>query len=710
MRLNIPQRRRWHLAGMLLLLAALLTPSLAAEDSGLKVASLLLQDKAVASLPDVLLRPPGQKAVQRQTLATGQALPPGTEVTLPRGATAVLVSRNDNRITLFPGAVFIVGTVTDRGESHQPVSGRSAFDVRRALDFFNVSYARFTAAVKGTVYSVDISPSSQTIGFEVREGTVEVEQRVPVRVRGSNTPPATGDVQVVDEISAGQQRRYDLSVERYLKEFGNFGDAEAFFKQGLAEAERSGQPQRLHRAIANLMSVYSTLRRPQDTLDLVARCEAAAQASRLPQAPLACDTSAGNALALLGRHREALERHQRVLDSERARLGPRDSTWLAIALSNLATSNRGLGQVDRGLAQYREALQMRKRLVGGADNHEIVRLQSNLANALLLRGDLDEAGELFDEAYTMLQRLQKGVPHPTEATLLGGTARTRMEAGDYADAIGRYRQALAVLDKLFPGAEHLDKAFYTAAIGGAQTRLGQQAQARQNLEAALAMRRRLLGPIDHPDIASNLSSLAGVLRAQGDMQGAMALQEQASAMRRRLVGNVDHPSVAADMTSVALAKAESGGDLDEALALTAQSTAMYRRLYGNVDHPEIARNLSNQGHYLMRQNRLAEAIASFTQSLEMRRRLFNDAPHPSMASTLDTLARLQTLSGHPDRAIALSSQALRMREALYQGRPHRDIVASLRSLADLTDKAGRSSDAAAYRSRADTMQRQLAQK
>ena len=49
-------------------------------------------------------------------------------------ATAVLVSRNDNRITLFPGTVFIVGAVTDRGESHRPVSGKAEFDVRRALD------------------------------------------------------------------------------------------------------------------------------------------------------------------------------------------------------------------------------------------------------------------------------------------------------------------------------------------------------------------------------------------------------------------------------------------------------------------------------------------------------------------------------------------------------------------------------------------------
>lgn len=715
MRLNIPQLRRWHLAGLLLLLSALLAPARAADEPGLKVASLLLQDRPVDAVPDVLLRPPGQKTAQRQALTAGQALPPGTELTLPRGATAVLVSRNDNRVTLFPGSVFIVGAVTDRGESHRPVSGKAEFDVRRALDFFNVNYERFTAAVKGTVYSVDISPASQTIAFDVREGKVEVEQRVPLRVRAGagaaagGAAPASAEVQVVDEIGAGQRRSYDLSVDRYLKEFGNFSEAEDFFTQGLAEAERSGNPQRVHRAVVNLMSANSALRKNPATLDLAQRCEDAARASRLPQAMLSCDTQVGNALAAMGRHREALERHQRVLDSERARLGQRDGAWLATALNNLAISNRALGQIDLAIQQYREGLQMRERLAGGVTNLEIIRLQSNLASALLQRAAYKEALSLTTDAYKALAALQKGKPHPLEARLAGDLGYILMEIGNYADAIEAYQIALDVLEKLFPGTEHLDKASHIAAIGFAEHRLNNEQRARERLEASLAMRKRLLGKIDHADIAGNLSDLGSTLHALGERQAALQLRRDALAMRQRLLGDGDHPVVAGAKANLALSLAATGA-LPDALAQMREVVAMYRRIYGNVDHPEIARNLYNVGDFLLRQDKPAEAVAPLTQSLAMRQRLFNNKPHPSTAHSLVMLARAEAQAGHADRAIELQGQALRIREAIYEGQPHNEIVASLRSLADLAGKAGRAGDAAAYRSRADNMQRLLAKK
>lgn len=147
------------------------------------MASLTLQGQPASSLAGVSLRAPGQAKPQPQNLVTGQVLPPGTEITLPSGASAVLVSRNENAVTLFPGASFVVGAVTEQGESHRPLAGKIEFQVRQALDFCNVSFSRFTAAVKGTVYSVEISPAQQTIEFHVTEGEVEIDQRLPLRVR-----------------------------------------------------------------------------------------------------------------------------------------------------------------------------------------------------------------------------------------------------------------------------------------------------------------------------------------------------------------------------------------------------------------------------------------------------------------------------------------------------------------------------------------------
>src|SRR6185503_6324100 len=106
---------------------------------------------------------------QPQTLSAGQTVPPGAELTLPRGARIALVSSNGNRIILYPGARFVAGIITAQGESHQPLAGRIDFQVRKALDFFNVQYERITAAVKGTDYTIEIDPA-KSLTLSVTEG------------------------------------------------------------------------------------------------------------------------------------------------------------------------------------------------------------------------------------------------------------------------------------------------------------------------------------------------------------------------------------------------------------------------------------------------------------------------------------------------------------------------------------------------------------
>src|SRR6185503_8595390 len=182
---------------------------------------------------------------QPQTLSAGQTVPPGAELILPRGARIALVSSNGNRIILYPGARFVAGIVTAQGELHQPLAGRIDFQVRKALDFFNIQYDRITAAVKGTDYSVEIDPG-QTLTLSVSEGVVEVERAVQIRFAdmpgggsaGSDddsTSQETG-IRVAEELKAGQRKTYRLSVEEYLTEFKNFAEAEDYFRKALALA------------------------------------------------------------------------------------------------------------------------------------------------------------------------------------------------------------------------------------------------------------------------------------------------------------------------------------------------------------------------------------------------------------------------------------------------------------------------------------------
>jgi len=150
------------------------------QAQGLTVATITVDGQPAQSVAGVQVRLPDAASGQPQTLKAGETIAPGTQLTLPRGARIELASGNGNKITLHPGARFAAGMVTARGESHQPLGGRVDFQVRKALDFFNIQYDRITAAVKGTDYSIEIDPA-KSLKLTVTEGVVEVERQVQIR-------------------------------------------------------------------------------------------------------------------------------------------------------------------------------------------------------------------------------------------------------------------------------------------------------------------------------------------------------------------------------------------------------------------------------------------------------------------------------------------------------------------------------------------------
>ena len=220
-----------HLTIVLLLLVAAV-PAAIAQTAGIKVSSILFEGQPARQVSNVQVRPPGTTRAEAQIIAIGQVLTPGAELTLPRGATVTLLTSNDNQITLRAGARYMVGVVTAQGESHQPQSGQIEFTIKNALNFFNVSHDRFTAAVKGTAYSVDIEPG-KALKFSVSEGVVAVERQVRLRPTGGDGGAADpvnsqdAEISVVEDLKAGQTKTYSLYTVEYLAEFKNFGEAEA---------------------------------------------------------------------------------------------------------------------------------------------------------------------------------------------------------------------------------------------------------------------------------------------------------------------------------------------------------------------------------------------------------------------------------------------------------------------------------------------------
>lgn len=160
-----------------------------AHGQGLTIGAISIDGQPAQSAAGVQMRMPGAASAQPQTLKSGQSIAAGAEITVPRGVRLELATGNGNRIVLHPGARFVAGAVTAQGESHQPLAGRIDFQVRRALDFFNIQYDRITAAVKGTEYTVEIDPA-KSLRISVSEGVVEVERQVQVRVAGARREPA----------------------------------------------------------------------------------------------------------------------------------------------------------------------------------------------------------------------------------------------------------------------------------------------------------------------------------------------------------------------------------------------------------------------------------------------------------------------------------------------------------------------------------------
>jgi hypothetical protein len=149
-------RRCYGLWGWIVALVLLIAEgNTSAQSQGLTVATIIVDGQPSQSVANVQVRLTGAATGQPQTLKAGQAVVAGAELTLPRGAKVELTSSNGNTITLHPGARFLTGVVTAKGESHHPLSGRADFQVKKALDFFNVQYDRITASVKGTAMLED---------------------------------------------------------------------------------------------------------------------------------------------------------------------------------------------------------------------------------------------------------------------------------------------------------------------------------------------------------------------------------------------------------------------------------------------------------------------------------------------------------------------------------------------------------------------------
>ena len=510
-----------------------------AQAQGLTVATIKIDGGSAESVSGVQVRLPGAERGQPQTLKAGQAIAPGAELTLPRGARIDLVSSNGNKITLHPGARFLTGVVTVKGESHQPLGGRVDFQVRKALDFFNVQYDRITASVKGTEYSVEIDPA-KSLKLTVTEGVVEVERQVQIRFAeaaggATETTRSQGSgIRIVEDLKAGESKTYRLDVEEYLTEFKNFGEAEAYFKKALAEAEASGDKRRIFRAVQNLMEMYWKIGKPRATLELEGRCIDLAQGRSDPTGEAACLNFVGIAYDSLGGYRKAIEYFEKSLAIRDQIFAGRDHPDIAASINNLGVAYVSLDEYRKAIEYFEKSLVMFERLYTWRDHPAIAQSLNNLGVVYGSLGEHYMAIEYFEKSLAIQERIHAGRDHPAIARSLSNLGVPYGSLGEHRKAIDYYEKSLAMRKRVYAGRDHPDIAQSLNNFGVAYESLGEYRKAIGYYEESLAMMVRVLAGRDHPEVVRSLHNLADAHEGLGKKAEAARYRQRAVAMERRL--------------------------------------------------------------------------------------------------------------------------------------------------------------------------------
>jgi tetratricopeptide (TPR) repeat protein len=346
--------------------------------------------------------------------------------------------------------------------------------------------------VKGTLYDIAVDPG-KTVEFKVAEGVVEVERTGTVRIAkgGSGESSELEDLTETEILSAGQGKRYDLTQAQYLREFGNFREAEAYFRKALEAAEASGDAKRIQRARGNL----------------------------------------GNMLITLGHNKEAAELFQRILE---AAVRDGNEPAQATALRFLGTAHSEMRQPRRAIEYYEQALALRKRLFGDGDRNGLAILYTGLGNGYLGLKEFRRAADYYENALA-IRKQQFGERHPSLAPLYANLGTVYSNLPDARRALDYYEQALAIRKRQFGERDHVTIARLFGLLARVHlNQLNEHRRAIEYFEQALAMRKRLFGDLDHDEVVANLRGLSNAHEKSGDAASARQYREDANAMAARI--------------------------------------------------------------------------------------------------------------------------------------------------------------------------------
>ncbi len=303
-----------------------------------------------------------------------------------------------------------------------------------------------------------------------------------------------------------------------------------------------------------------------------------------------------------GRHGEAIEIMERVVDARRATSGPGHVPTLH-ALQTLASCLKETPRLGEALEIEREVARELAAL-RGPTHPDAIRARVNLANTMRI---LDQPGPALKELEEVADLVARS---GLERTGEGLSALANLALASYA--AGKRDRAVEVLERALPiaadlnGPDHPETLKVRNNLANALIGTGRNDQAEPMLREVIESQRRALGP-RHAHLVPSLNNLATLHKRRNDPGGAEALLREALAIAGERLGP-DHQTTLTTVSNLGELLGKTGR-APEAVALMAPALARSRAAYGDT-HSMTLLLVHNLGstHMEAREFELAEPL------------------------------------------------------------------------------------------------------
>ncbi|PBK79652.1 TPR-like protein [Armillaria gallica] len=203
------------------------------------------------------------------------------------------------------------------------------------------------------------------------------------------------------------------------------------------------------------------------------------------------------------------------------------------SMSNLASTYRDLGQLDKAEVLDKETFKLRKEEVLGEYHPDTLRSMSNLASTYWNLGQLDKAEVLEKETFKLHKKVL-GEHHPNTLRSMNNLASIYRDLGQLDKAEVLDKETLKLRKKVLRE-HHPDTLTSMSNLASTYWNLGQLDKAEVLDKEILKLRKKVLGE-HHPDTLTSMNNLALTYRDLGQLDKAEVLDKEILKLHKKVLG------------------------------------------------------------------------------------------------------------------------------------------------------------------------------